>query len=148
MQFANRPEIGQKLDEAFLELEKENKMLVGIFNKDYNKEGLDQIKLGQVVKIFSDEDFSQNEEEDLIGRIYEYFLGHFFRDRGQKGREFYTPTSIVKLMVSILKPMKGEIYDPCCGTGGILVQSKRYIKEYHGDVLNIMVFGQESNNVT
>ncbi|MGL5268672.1 MAG: N-6 DNA methylase [Spiroplasma sp.] len=147
MQFANTPEIGQKLDEAFLELEKENKMLIGIFNKDYNKEGLDQIKLGQVVKIFSDEDFSQN-EEDLIGRIYEYFLGHFFKDRGQKGGEFYTPVSIVKLMISVLKPMKGEIYDPCCGTGGILVQSKGYIKEHHGDVLKIMVFGQEYNNVT
>ncbi|MDQ7982888.1 MAG: class I SAM-dependent DNA methyltransferase [Spiroplasma sp.] len=148
MTFANTPDIGNKLDEAFIELENTNKMLVGIFNKNYNKEGLDQKKLGGVVKIFSDEDFSQNEEEDIIGRIYEYFLGHFFRDRGQKGGEFYTPTSIVQLMVNVLKPMKGTIYDPCCGTGGILVQSKRYIKEHHGDVANMIAFGQEYNNVT
>lgn len=148
MKFSNTPEIGVKLDEAFIELEENNKMLAGIFNKNYNKEGLDQKKLGDVVKIFSDEDFSQNEEEDLVGRIYEYFLGHFFKDRGQKGGEFYTPTSIVKLMVSVLKPMKGTIYDPACGTGGILVQSKRYIKEHDGNITNITVYGQEYNNVT
>nr|NKE38580.1 N-6 DNA methylase [Spiroplasma platyhelix PALS-1] len=148
MQFANQPEIGQKLDEAFIELEISNKMLAGIFNKNYNKEGLDQKKLGEVIKIFSDEDFSDNEEEDIVGRIYEYFLGHFFKDRGQKGGEFYTPTSIVQLMVHILKPMKGKIYDPACGTAGILVQSKKYIKDHHGDISNITAYGQEYNNVT
>lgn len=148
MKFSNTPLIGEKLDQAFIELESKNKMLTGIFNKDYNKEGLDQKKLGDVVKIFSDEDFSKSEEEDLVGRIYEYFLGHFFKDRGQKGGEFYTPTSIVKLMVSILKPLKGKIYDPACGTGGILVQSKRYIKEHGGNITNITVYGQEYNNVT
>lgn len=148
MEFSNTPEIGNKLDEAFIELEISNKMLAGIFNKNYNKEGLDQKKLGEVVKIFSDEDFSENEEEDLVGRIYEYFLGHFFKDRGQKGGEFYTPTSIVKLMVNVLKPLKGTIYDPACGTAGILVQSKRYIKEHDGNVSNITAYGQEYNNVT
>lgn len=148
MQFANSPEIGEKLDSAFVELEKNNKMLAGIFNRNYNKEGLDQKKLGEVVKIFSDEDFSKKEEEDIVGRIYEYFLGHFFKDRGQKGGEFYTPTSIVQLMVGVLKPMRGKIYDPACGTAGILVQSKRYIKEHHGNISDITVYGQEYNNVT
>lgn len=148
MKFANTPEVGTKLDQAFIELEEANKMLRGIFNKNYNKEGLDQNKLGEVVRIFSDEDFSQSEEEDIIGRIYEYFLGNFFKDRGQKGGEFYTPTSIVQLMVNLLKPTKGTIYDPACGTGGILVQSKRYIEEHHGDVSKITVYGQEYNNVT
>lgn len=148
MKFANTPEVGTKLDQAFIELEEANKMLRGIFNKNYNKEGLDQNKLGEVVRIFSDEDFSQSEEEDIIGRIYEYFLGNFFKDRGQKGGEFYTPTSIVQLMVNLLKPAKGTIYDPACGTGGILVQSKRYIEEHHGDVSKITVYGQEYNNVT
>lgn len=147
MKFTNTPEIGSKLDEAFLELESNNKMLRGIFGKNYNKEGLDQKKLGDVIKIFSDENFS-DDSEDLIGRIYEYFLGKFFKDRGQKGGEFYTPTSIVKLMIHILKPQKGTIYDPACGTGGILVQSKRYIEEHKGNVSNITVFGQEYNNVT
>lgn len=148
MQYANTSEIGQKMDQAFIELEKNNKMLQGIFNKNYNREGLDQIKLGEVVRIFSDEDFSQEDQEDIIGRVYEYFLGIFFKDRGQKGGEFYTPTSIVKLMVNILKPMRGTIYDPACGTGGILVQSKRYIEEHKGDVTKITVFGQEYNNIT
>ncbi|MCL8209779.1 type I restriction-modification system subunit M [Spiroplasma attinicola] len=148
MKFANTPEIGNKLDEAFIELETQNKMLTGIFNKNYNQEGLDQKKLGEVVKIFSDEDFSQKEEEDIIGRIYEYFLRHFFKDRGQKGGEFYTPTSIVRLMVSVLKPMIGTIYDPCCGSGGILVQARKYIKEHHGDIKNMTAFGQEYNIVT
>jgi len=149
MNFTNKPEIGNKLDEAFIELETQNRMLTGIFNKNYNQEGLDQTKLGDVVKIFSDEDFSEREEEDIIGRIYEYFLGHFFKDRGQKGGEFYTPTSIVRLMVNVLKPSNGKtIYDPCCGTGGILVQSKRYIKEHHGDISNMIVYGQEYTNVT
>lgn len=148
MKFANTPEVGTKLDQAFIELEEANKMLRGIFNKNYNKEGLDQNKLGEVVRIFSDEDFSQSEEEDIIGRIYEYFLGNFFKDRGQKGGEFYTPNSIVQLMVNLLKPTKGTIYDPACGTGGILVQSKRYIEEHNGDVSKITVYGQEYNNVT
>jgi len=140
--------IGEKLDDAFIQLEKDNPMLRGIFNKNYNREGLDQTRLGEVVRTFSNEDFSADSQEDLIGRIYEFFLGKFFKDRGQKGGEFYTPDSIVKLMVHILKPLKGTIYDPACGTGGILVQSKRYIEENKGDTRQITVYGQEFNNTT
>jgi type I restriction enzyme M protein len=147
MKFANSPEVGQKMDEAFIALEEKNRMLKGIFNKNYNKEGFNQNRLGEVIKIFSDEDFTDS-NEDLIGRIYEYFLGNFFRDRGQKGGEFYTPKSVVQLMVRIVKPLSGTIYDPACGTGGILVQSKRYIQEHGGNINNIIVYGQEFNNIT
>lgn len=148
MQFANTNEIGVKLDHAFLLLEEKNLDLAGLFNKNYNSEGLDQIKLGNVVKVFSDEDFTKKGGEDLVGRIYEFFLGKFFKDRGQKGGEFYTPESIVKLMVNVLKPMTGKIYDPACGTGGILVQAKHYIEEHGGKITNIFVYGQEYNSVT
>jgi type I restriction enzyme M protein len=148
MEYATTNKIGEKIDNAFLKLEQENPKLNGVFNKNYNSEGIDQIKLGEVIRIFSDEDFSKDVHEDIIGRIYEYFLGKFFKDRGQKGGEFYTPTSIVQLIISILKPQRGSIYDPACGTGGMLVQSKRYIESHGGNVTDIMCYGQEYNNVT
>lgn len=148
MKFATTSEIGQKIDNAFLKLEETNEKLRGIFNKNYNREGIDQIKLGEVIRIFSDEDFSQEGHEDIIGRIYEYFLGKFFKDRGQKGGEFYTPASIVQLIIHVLKPMSGSIYDPACGTCGMLVQSKRYIEAHEGKLDDIMVYGQEYNSVT
>ncbi|AOG60382.1 type I restriction enzyme, M subunit [Spiroplasma helicoides] len=147
MSYANDSKIGEVLDNAFLRLEESNSMLQGIFNKNYNKEGVDQVRLGEVIKIFSDEDFS-DDDEDIIGRIYEYFLGKFFRDRGQSGGEFYTPTSIVQLMVNLISPTKGTIYDPACGSGGILVQSKKYIESHGGKLEDITVYGQEFNNVT
>ena len=145
--YCSSPEIGLKMDEAFVELEKENKMLQGIFNKNYNRPEIDSNRLGEVVKIFSDENFAKA-EEDIIGRIYEYFLGKFFKDRGQKGGEFYTPKTIVQLIVNLIRPIEGTIYDPCCGTGGMLVQAKRYIKDQNGNIDDIVVYGQEFNNVT
>ncbi|MCP4336978.1 MAG: N-6 DNA methylase [Mycoplasma sp.] len=147
MKFASSSEIGQKMDEAFIELEEKNPMLRGIFNKNYNSEGVDQNRLGEVVKIFSDEDFTKA-KEDLIGRIYEYFLGNFFKDRGQKGGEFYTPQTIVKLIVNLITPLSGTIYDPACGTGGMLIQAKRFIQSHGGNIDNVSVYGQEFNNVT
>lgn len=147
MNYANNDKVGQVMDIAFTKLEEKNPMLEGIFDKNYNREAIDQNRLGDVVKVFSDSDFSES-EEDIIGRIYEYFLGKFFKDRGQKSGEFYTPTSIVQLMVHILKPASGTIYDPACGTAGILVQSKRYIESINASVDNITVYGQEFVNVT
>ncbi len=147
MQYASSPEIGLKMDEAFITLESKNPMLNGIFNKNYNSEGIDQNRLGEVVKIFSDEDFTKA-KEDLIGRIYEYFLGNFFKDRGQKGGEFYTPKTIVELIVNIIQPLSGTIYDPACGTGGMLIQAKRFIQNHGGNIDNVSVYGQEFNNVT
>lgn len=147
MSYSNSNDIGLIMDHAFVELEKENKMLEGLFNKNYNGEGIDQNKLGEVIKIFSNEDFT-NAQEDIIGRIYEYFLGKFFKDRGQKGGEFYTPKTIVELIVNLIKPLEGSIYDPCCGTGGMLVQAKRYISEHEGNIDNVVVYGQEYNSTT
>ncbi|TCG11946.1 type I restriction-modification system subunit M [Mycoplasma todarodis] len=147
MKFASNNEVGEKMDEAFIELEKDNPMLSGIFNKNYNSEGIDQNRLGEVVKIFSGEDFTHS-GEDIIGKIYEFFLNHFFKDRGQKGGEFYTPKTIVGLIVNLIKPLKGSIYDPACGTGGMLIQAKRFIEEHDGNIDEVSMYGQEYNNVT
>ena len=147
MNFSSSPEIGQIMDKAFMALEKENPMLEGIFDKNYNRESIDQMRLGEVVKIFSNKNFT-NAGEDIIGRIYEYFLGKFFKDRGQKGGEFYTPKSIVKLIVNLIKPLNGTIYDPACGTGGMFIQAKKYILEHGGNINNVTIYGQEFNNVT
>lgn len=140
-------EIGAALDEALLSLGKENDDLAGIFNPLYNDESIDMTRLSSIVKIFEKDELSDY-SEDIIGRIYEFFLGKFFLKRGQKGGEFYTPDSIVKLMVNILKPLSGKIYDPACGSAGMLVQSKQYIQENHGNINSISVYGQEFNKST
>ncbi len=135
-------EIGVALDDAVTELGIVNEELKGVFTASYNKEEIDKTKLGEVVKIFQSENLSEH-GEDILGRIYEYFLGNFFLKRGQKGGEFYTPKSIVKLITLFLEPKKGKIYDPCCGTAGMLVQAKQHLDEIHGNVNNITVYGQE-----
>ncbi len=123
-EFASKPTIGEVIDNALSEIENVNPSLKGLFNKNYNRSELDQIKLGKVVSIFSNIDLKEF-GEDIIGRTYEYFLGHFFKKQGQKGGEFYTPKSVVELMVNILNPTNGTLYDPCCGTGGMFVQARK-----------------------
>lgn len=140
-------EIGYVLDEAIVELGKENEELEGVFTSEYNNEEIDKTKLGELIKIFNDKNIS-NWGEDILGRVYEFFLGEFDLKRGQRGGEFYTPKSIVRLITSIIKPLKGKIYDPACGTGGMFVQAKQYIEEHNGNVDNISVYGQEKNSVT
>ena len=140
-------EIGLALDEAIYALGEANHSLKGIFNASYNDSAIDKTKLGEVVKIFQNDNLGEH-GEDILGRIYEYFLGNFFLKRGQKGGEFYTPRSIVRLITLYLEPTKGKIYDPCCGTGGMLVQAKQYIDELGGNTNNITVYGQEYNNTT
>ena len=147
MNYSQTNEIGLKIDEAFIALEKENKMLNGLFNKNYNKEGIDQNKLGEIVKIFSNENFI-DDQEDIIGKIYEHFLENFFRDKDKEGEKFYTPKSIIKLIVNLIKPLEGSIYDPCCGTARMLIQAKRHIEENGGNIDNIVVYGQEYNNIS
>ncbi|MDE5617389.1 MAG: type I restriction-modification system subunit M [Ureaplasma sp.] len=141
-QFLFTDNIGQVLDDALIELGKYNNELSGIFIAKYNEKQIDKIRLSEVIKIFDDINIS-NFGEDILGRVYEYFLGQFFLKRGQKGGEFYTPISIVKLIVGIIKPLKGRIYDPACGSCGMFVQAKKYIEDHHGDILDIMVYGQE-----
>ncbi|WHQ37494.1 class I SAM-dependent DNA methyltransferase [Spiroplasma sp. SV19] len=146
-QYASQPTIGEVIDNALLEIENINPSLKGLFNKNYNRPELDQIKLGKVVSIFSNVDLNEF-GEDIIGRTYEYFLGHFFKKQGQKGGEFYTPKSVVELMVNILNPTQGTLYDPCCGTGGMFVQARKKLEKDNKDVDGLVIFGQESQTKT
>lgn len=140
-------EIGFALDEAIFKLGEANPELKGIFSASYNDSSVDKTKLGEVVKIFQSDNLGEH-GEDILGRIYEYFLGNFFLKRGQKGGEFYTPRSIVRLITLFIEPTKGKIYDPCCGTAGMLVQAKQFIDERKINSNNITVYGQEYNNTT
>lgn len=137
-------EIGTTLDSAVVSLGQANPELKGIFPTKYNE--INKIRLGEVVKIF-DTDMGEH-GEDILGRIYEYFLGNFFLKRGQKGGEFYTPRSVVRLITAVLRPLKGKIYDPACGTGGMLVQAKHYIEDHGGKLNEVTFFGQESISTT
>ncbi len=145
--FAASNEIGEKIDQAFIELENKNEDLKGLFDKKYNREELDQQKLGMVISEFSDIDILK-EGEDIMGRVYEYFLGEFFKKQGQKGGEFYTPKSITRLLIDIIDPKEGLIYDPACGTGGLFIQSKQHIIENNGDFSKLTIYGQEYQNKT
>lgn len=145
-QFTTKQEIGQVIDNAFRELEDKNNSLAGLFNKNYSRESLDKTRLGGVISIFSN--INIDASEDIIGRVYEYFLGKFFLDRGQKSGAFYTPRSIVSLIVNFIEPQSGIIYDPCCGTGGMFVQAKQHIEEQGGNADNLIIYGQEFDDTT
>lgn len=146
-EFASSPEIGQKIDKAFLLIEEKNDILKGLFDKNYNREELDQTRLGNVVSEFSNIDINKY-GDDIIGRIYEYFLGQFFLKQGQKGGEFYTPQCVVKLLVELIEPKNGTLYDPACGTGGMFVQAKNHLKEIGEDHSSITIYGQEFQDKT
>ena len=123
IKYASKPEIGKKIDDALLAIEKNNEELRGLLDKHYSRPELDQRKLGMVVSEFANLNLIES-DKDTLGRIYEFFLGHFFKKQGQKGGEFYTPFSIVKLLVELIQPDEGMIYDPACGTGGMFLQSE------------------------
>lgn len=146
---AKKPEIGQIIDEAMLAIERENKSLRGVLPKNFASPDLDKTRLGETIDIFS---FKVGDKEsrtkDVLGRVYEYFLGKFASAEGRGGGEFYTPMSVVKLLVEMLEPYKGRIYDPCCGSGGMFVQSEKFVEEHAGKLGDIAVYGQESNPTT
>ena len=144
---AHTPEIGTVLDEAMREIEAENKSLKNVLPKNYASPDLDKRVLGDVVDLFTNMDMSDTEEgKDLLGRTYEYCIAQFAAYEGVKGGEFYTPSSIVKTIVAILKPFNNcRVYDPCCGSGGMFVQSVKFIQAHSGNRQNISVYGQESN---
>ena len=144
---AHTPEIGTILDKAMLAIEADNKSLKGVLPKNYANPELDKRVLGNVVDVFTNMDMSDTEaSKDLLGRTYEYCIAQFASYEGVKGGEFYTPASVVKTIVSILKPTEGKrVYDPCCGSGGMFVQSVKFIQEHAGNRSNISVFGQEAN---
>lgn len=145
--YATSEKIGEIIDNAFMRIEETNPELKGLFDKNYNREEIDQYKLGMVVSEFSNVDLSKM-GEDIIGRTYEYFLGEFFKKQGQKGGEFYTPMSIVDLMVKIVKPTKGKLYDPTAGTGGMLVQARQNIIDNGGNADELVAYGQEYQDKT
>ncbi|MCL1892522.1 MAG: type I restriction-modification system subunit M [Alphaproteobacteria bacterium] len=145
---ATSPVIGKMIDEAMIAIEKENPKLRGVLPKDYARPSLDKTMLGGLINIFSDLDLYADEEQDVLGRVYEYFLKMFARAEGKLGGEFYTPRSIVRLLVEMIEPYQGRVYDPCCGSGGMFVQAEKFITEHSGRVSDISIYGQEKNATT
>ena len=142
--------IGEIIDEAMESIEKENKELKNVLPKVYGKENLDKTSLGELIDLISNTELrAENEKsKDLFGRVYEYFLGEFANAEGKKGGQFYTPKAIVKLMVEMIEPYKGRVYDPACGSGGMFVMSEKFVTEHQGNIKDITVYGQESNQTT
>ncbi len=142
---AKQTTIGQIIDEAMIAIERENKTLKGVLPKNYARPELDKTKLGELIDLFS---FNLGNKEakaqDILGRVYEYFLGKFGSSEG----EFYTPPTIVKLLVGMIEPYKGRVYDPCCGSGGMFVQSARFVEEHQGRRGDIYIYGQEYTSTT
>lgn len=147
---AHTPEIGKVLDDAMIEIENSNTALKNVLPKVYGTPDLDKRVLGEVVDLFTNMDMSDvNADKDLLGRTYEYCIAQFAAYEGTKGGEFYTPSSIVKTIVAILKPFDNcRVYDPCCGSGGMFVQSANFIQAHSGNRNSISVYGQESNSDT
>ena len=142
--------IGVEIDDAMEAIEKENKELKNVLPKVYARENLDKASLGKLIDTISDMDLIAHnaDSKDLFGRVYEYFLGEFANAEGKKGGQFYTPKCIVKLMVEMIEPYKGRVYDPACGSGGMFVMSEKFVEEHKGNIKDITIYGQESNQTT
>jgi len=147
---AKSPEIGKVIDEAMIAIERENPALKGVLPRDYARPSLDKVRLGGLVDIISNIGFNESaaKSKDVLGRVYEYFLGKFASAEGKGGGEFYTPQCVVQVLVAMLEPYKGRVFDPCCGSGGMFVQSEKFVEEHGGRVGDIAVYGQESNYTT
>jgi type I restriction enzyme M protein len=148
---AKQPTIGKTIDDAMIAVEQENpKELRGVLPKDYAHPRLDKQRLGQLIDLISNIGLGdkENRSKDILGRVYEYFLSEFASAEGKKGGQFYTPRSVVRLLVEMLAPYKGRVYDPACGSGGMFVQSEKFIEQHGGKIGDISVYGQESNHTT
>ena len=145
---AKDSKIGQYIDDAMILIEKENTSLKGVLDKRYARPEIDKRRLGELIDLISTIKLHQNGEKDLLGRVYEYFLGQFASVEGKGGGEFYTPTSIVKTLVDMIEPYQGRVYDPCCGSGGMFVQSEKFVEDHQGRVENLSIYGQEMNSTT
>ena len=146
---AHTPEIGTVIDNAMRLIEKENARLKGILPKNFARPELDKRRLGDVVDIFTNIRMKEHgDSKDILGRTYEYCLSKFAEAEGKLAGEFYTPACIVRTLVEVLQPFNGRVYDPACGSGGMFVQSARFIKNHQGNIKNISVFGQDSNPTT
>ena len=147
---AKQSTIGKQIDDALSVIEAENPKLKGILDKRYGCAHLPDGKLGELVDLVSTIGFGENASQarDVLGQVYEYFLGQFASAEGKKGGQFYTPASIVKTLVAVLAPHHGKVYDPCCGSGGMFVQSEKFIEAHGGKLGDVSIYGQESNPTT
>ena len=147
---APQPTIGALVDEAMTAIERDNPQLKGVLPKEYARPGLDKQRLGQLINLVSDIALGApaDRAKDTLGRVYEYFLSQFAGAEGKKGGQFYTPTHVVRVLVEMLAPYKGRVYDPCCGSGGMFVQSEKFIEAHAGKIGDISIYGQESNYTT
>ncbi|HTV56511.1 MAG TPA: class I SAM-dependent DNA methyltransferase [Terriglobia bacterium] len=147
---APQPKIGTVVDDAMAAIERDNPTLKGVLPKDYGRPGLDKQRLGQLINLVSDIGLGSpaDRAKDILGRVYEYFLSQFASAEGKKGGQFYTPSHVVRVLVEVLAPYKGRVYDPCCGSGGMFVQSEKFIESHRGRIGDISIYGQESNYTT
>ncbi len=150
---AKLPSVGKDVDEAMVAIERDNPRLKGALNKNYGRADLDKHRLGELIDLIdligsiqlADE---ASRSKDVLGRVFEYFLTQFASAEGKNGGQFYTPSCVVRLLVGMLAPYKGRIYDPCCGSGGMFVQSEKFVESHGGKLGDIAIYGQESNPTT
>ena len=157
---AKQPTIGKLVDDAMVAIERDNLRLKGVLPKDYARPGLDKQRLGELIDVIATIELTASRESgasegeqthrsvDLLGRVYEYFLTRFASAEGKNGGQFYTPSCVVRCLVEMLEPYKGRIYDPCCGSGGMFVQSEKFVESHGGKLGDISIYGQESNATT
>ncbi|MGE0715368.1 MAG: type I restriction-modification system subunit M [Alphaproteobacteria bacterium] len=147
---ARQPTIGAVVDDAMAAIERDNPALRGVLPKEYARPGLDKERLGQLIDLIANIALGAPEDRanDVLGRVYEYFLSQFASAEGKKGGQFYTPRCVVRLLVEMLAPYKGRVFDPCCGSGGMFVSSEKFIEAHGGRIGDISIYGQESNYTT
>jgi type I restriction enzyme M protein len=145
-----QPTIGKLIDDAMVAIERDNARLKGVLPKDYARPALDKQRLGQLIDLVGTIGLGDaaNRSKDVLGRVYEYFLTQFASAEGKNGGQFYTPSSVVRTLVQMLEPYKGRVYDPCCGSGGMFVQSEKFVESHGGRIGDIAIYGQESNATT
>jgi len=147
---AKNPAIGTRIDDAMVAIEGANKSLKAVLPKDYARPALDKAVLGEIIDLIGTIGLGdrENRSKDILGRVYEYFLSQFASAEGKKGGQFYTPRCVVQVLVEMLAPYRGRVYDPCCGSGGMFVQSEKFVEAHGGRINDIAVWGQESNPTT
>jgi len=147
---AKQPTIGILVDDAMDAIERDNSSLKGVLPRNYARPALDKARLGEIIDLIGTIGLGDRESrsKDVLGRVYEYFLGQFADAEGKKGGQFYTPRSIVQLLVAMIEPFKGRVLDPCCGSGGMFIQSEKFVQAHQGRIDDISIFGQESNQTT
>lgn len=147
---AKQPTIGKIVDDAMVAIERDNPRLKGVLPKDYARPALDKHRLGELIDLIGTIGLGdrENRAKDILGRVYEYFLTQFASAEGKNGGQFYTPSCVVRLLVEMLAPYKGRIYDPACGSGGMFVQSEKFVESHGGKLGDISIYGQESNATT